>query len=67
MHDGSEPSDATIYSRALGCLIYLCNTRPDIQYALSQVSRFMHIPRTHHWQAVKHVFCYLQGTNFLIG
>jgi len=61
-HDGSESFDAILYCQAVGCLIYLCNTRPDIQYAVSQVSRYMHSPHMLHWQAVKRVFRYLQGT-----
>ena len=62
LNDDSEPFDITTYAQAVGCLIYLCNTRPDIQYAVSQLSRFMHSPHMSHWQAVKRVFRYLQGS-----
>ena len=62
IYDGSAPFDATIYSQAMGCLIYLCNTKHDIQYAVSHVSRYMHSPKTQHWQVVKRVVRYLQGT-----
>ena len=37
MYYGNAPFDATIYSQAMGCLIYLCNTMPDVQYAVSYV------------------------------
>lgn len=40
---------------------YLCNTRLDVQYA---VSRFMHSLRIQHWQAVKRVFGHLKGTKY---
>ena len=53
VHDAGEYFDAV---QAVGCLIYVCITRPDIQYVVSQVSRFMHSPRTRHWQVVKHIF-----------
>ena len=49
LYDSSEPIDATIYNQPVGCLIYLCNTRPSIQYIVSQVSRYMHNPKTSHW------------------
>ena len=49
LYDSSEPFDATIYSQVVGCLIYLCSTWPYIQYAVSQVSRYMHSPRASHW------------------
>lgn len=28
--DCSESFDTSLYQQAVGCLIYLCNTRPDI-------------------------------------
>jgi hypothetical protein len=37
-------------------------TRPDIAYAVGIVSRFMHNPGRPHWNAVKHIFRYLIGT-----
>ena len=57
-------ADALLYHQAVGCLIFLCNLRPDIRYAVSQSSRFMHSPATKHiWQAAKQVFShYLKGT-----
>ncbi|MCO5586031.1 hypothetical protein L7F22_039968 [Adiantum nelumboides] len=35
-HDAGDPADVTLYQTAVGCLIYVCNTRPDIQCAVSQ-------------------------------
>ena len=42
--DSSDAFDTSLYQQVVGCLIYACNTRPDIQYAVSQFSRFMHSP-----------------------
>jgi transposase InsO family protein len=51
------------YQSAVGSLMYLmlC-TRPDIAYAVSQLSRFSANPTEKHRTAVKHVFRYLKGT-----
>ena len=54
IHDPKHYYDVMLY---MECLNYVCITRPDIQYAVSQVSRFMHSPGTKHWQVVKHIFC----------
>src|SRR5262249_53759119 len=44
LHDAGDHVDVTLYQQAVGCLIYVCITRPDIQFSVSQVSRFMHSP-----------------------
>ena len=62
IEDCDDAFDTSLYQQAVGCLIYVCNTRPDIQYVVSQLSRFMHSLGTKHWQAVKCVFRYLKGT-----
>ena len=43
-------ADANRYRRLLGKLIYLTVTRPDITYAVSVLSQFMHEPRMVHWE-----------------
>ena len=52
-----------LYQEAVGSLMYLmiC-TRPDIAFAVSFLSRFSSNPGIKHWQAVKQVFKYLNGT-----
>jgi hypothetical protein len=50
------------YQRLVGRLIYLCHTRPDISYAVSVVSRYMHDPRTGHMELVYRILRYLKGT-----
>ena len=59
LHDVGDHFDVTLYQQLVGCLIYVCITRPDIQFVVSQVSRFMHSPGSKHWQEVKCIFCYL--------
>ena len=46
----------------IGSLIYLTNTRPDLSYAVSILSRFMQEPLDIHWNAAKRVLRYIQGT-----
>jgi hypothetical protein len=60
--EGGEMVDNTIYRQLIGSLIYLTNTRPDLSYAVSILSRFMQQPRDNHWNAAKRVLRYIQGT-----
>ena len=61
-----EKDDSTVdkgrYQRLVGKLIYLSHTRPDIAFAVSVVSQFMHDPREKHLQAVNRILSYLKGT-----
>ncbi|GJY85463.1 retrovirus-related pol polyprotein from transposon TNT 1-94 [Tanacetum coccineum] len=50
------------YANAVGSLMYLMCTRPDIAYALSVVSRYLANPGKNHWEAVKWILKYLRGT-----
>lgn len=51
------------YRDAVGSLMFLAVvTRPDIAFAVSQVSRFLHNPSEIHWTAVKRIMRYLAGT-----
>jgi hypothetical protein len=50
------------YHRLVGKLIYLAHTRPDIAYAVSVVSQFMHNPKDSHLQAVYRLLRYLKST-----
>jgi hypothetical protein len=49
------------YQRLVGRLIYLSHTRPDIAFAVSVVSQFMHDPKTIHLEAVNRILRYLKG------
>ena len=63
----SSPTDLACmrkvpYREAIGSLMYAAiATHPDIAFAVSTLSRFLENPGEAHWQAVKHVFCYLAG------
>ncbi|KAJ0435806.1 putative RNA-directed DNA polymerase [Helianthus annuus] len=59
---GTKFSDATFYRSIVGALQYLTITRPDISYAVNQVSQFLHAPTTDHFQEVKRILRYLKGT-----
>jgi hypothetical protein len=49
---GSSFGDITLYRSTVGALQYLSLTRPDIAFAVSKVSQFMHDPRDIHWSTV---------------
>ena len=51
------------YSSAVGSLMYamIC-MRPDIAYAMGVVSRYMSNPGKKHWEAMKGIMHYLNGT-----
>ena len=42
--------------------MYLAYRRPDLAYALSIVSQFMHNPREQHMNAIMHILWYLKST-----
>lgn len=54
--------DRGVYQRLVGKLIYLSHTRPDIAYAVSAVSQFMHSPKEIHLAAVYRILRYLKST-----
>jgi hypothetical protein len=63
LKEGDTPSiDATEYRSIIGSLRYLCNSRPDLSYAVGYLSRFMEAPREEHYAAVKRVLRYVAGT-----
>ncbi|CAL8134074.1 unnamed protein product [Prunus armeniaca] len=55
------PTNKEIYQRLVGRLIYLSHTRPDIAYAMSVVSQFMHSPSEDHMNAVLRILRYLKS------
>ncbi len=59
--DSGDPIDKSKYQRLVGRLIYLSHTRPDIAYAVSVVSRFMHDPRSSHMDVVIRILRYLKS------
>ncbi|XP_021985115.1 uncharacterized mitochondrial protein AtMg00810-like [Helianthus annuus] len=60
---GPLHDDPTTYRSLAGALQYLTFTRPDISYAVQQVCMNMHSPRIAHWNALKRIIRYIQGTS----
>jgi len=60
--ESGYPVNKERYQRLVGRLIYLCHTRPDISYAVSVVSRYMHDPRSGHLDAVYRILRYLKSS-----
>jgi len=50
------------YQRLVGWLIYLSHTHPDIAYAVSVGSQFMHFPRETNMEAVYCILRYLKSS-----
>ncbi|RVW60295.1 Retrovirus-related Pol polyprotein from transposon RE1 [Vitis vinifera] len=54
-------TDKGRYQRLVGRLMYLAHTRPDLAYALSVVSQYMHNPEEQHMNAVMRILRYLKN------
>jgi len=66
-NDEENPKvEKTQYQRLVGKIIYLSQTRPNIPYAVSVVSQFMHDPRERHLQAVNRIIQYLKALSIKI-
>lgn len=67
MNDGDDEKEkinSIPYQEAVGSLLYLAQCmRPDISFAVNDVSRFNSNYRLAHWKAVKRIMRYLKGTN----
>lgn len=50
------------YQRLVGKLIYLLLTRPNIIFAVSVTSQFVHALSQRHFDVVNHILRYLEGT-----
>ena len=60
--EGEKSVDGTLYKQVIGTLRYLCNSRPDICFAVRVLSRFMQKPHKKHLLAAKRVMRYIKGT-----
>ncbi|XP_050916112.1 secreted RxLR effector protein 161-like [Lathyrus oleraceus] len=54
--------DATTFKQFVGSLRCLCNSIPDICYAVGMMSRFMKKPNLSHYQVVVGTLRYIKGT-----
>ncbi|GKC69640.1 putative RNA-directed DNA polymerase [Tanacetum coccineum] len=50
------------YSSIIGSLMYLMNTRPDLAYAVSRLSRYTNNPCYKYWESVTRVLGYIRYT-----
>jgi len=58
-----EEMKNTPYLEAVGTLLYISQiSKPDIAYAVNNVSCFCNNPGKAHWNAVKRIFRYLKDT-----
>ena len=58
-----DPELQRNYRELVGSLIYLYQwTRPDIGYAVTFLSRYLHKPGEKHWAQARNVLRYLKGT-----
>ena len=55
------PTDKGRYQRLVGRLMYLAHTRPDLAYALSVVSQYMHNPGKQHMNVVMRILRYIKS------
>ncbi|XP_019260002.1 PREDICTED: uncharacterized protein LOC109238029 [Nicotiana attenuata] len=60
--DVTNKVDEGNFRSLIGCLMYLTATRPDILFAVSLLSRFMHCATEKHLKAAKRIIRYIKGT-----
>jgi hypothetical protein len=60
--DGTARVDEEKFRSLIGCLLYLTATGPNILYARSLLSCFMHSPSEMHMRAAKRIMRYIKGT-----
>ena len=61
--EGDILPNPLLYRQLVGSLNYLTITRPDISFAVQQVSQFMHTPCHLHLDVVRRIIHYLKGTS----
>lgn len=57
-----EDVDAITFKQMVRSLRYMCNTRPDICYAVGMVNMFMSKPKWSSYQAAVRILRYVKGT-----
>ena len=61
-NDGAPFQDVSTYRRLVGQLLYLTTTRPDISFAVTHLSQFLHQPMESHFKAATRILRYLKGS-----
>ena len=54
--------DPVIYTQAIGKLLHLCHSRPDIVFAVHKLCQFACCPYQIHWDAPSRILQYIKGT-----
>lgn len=64
LHNDNGPlfPDVECYRRLVGRLLYLTTTRPDITFAVQQLSQFLSKPTETHYKAAQRILHYLKGS-----
>ena len=63
LSENDKPIDVQAYQMIIGSLTYATTaTRPDLAAAVGILSKFMSKPGKDHWQGVKRIMRYIQGT-----
>jgi hypothetical protein len=64
LEDGEDTTlvENTLYIQLVGIFLYLTHSRPNLSYAVGEVSRFMQEPHELHWKDTKCILRYIQGT-----
>ena len=60
--DNFEKIDEGLYRSLIGSLLYLIASKPNILFAISVLSKFMHSPNEKHFSIAKRVLRYIKGT-----
>ena len=60
IYDGDKLPGPEVYRRVIGKLLYLNMIKPDISYAIQQLSQFLSDPRMSHFLAAQHALKYLK-------
>ncbi|CAJ2645382.1 unnamed protein product [Trifolium pratense] len=61
-NESEDAVDPTMFKQIVGSLRYLCNSRPDICFAIGLISRFIEDPRQSHMKAAMRILRYIAGT-----
>jgi hypothetical protein len=62
VHSNQVLANKERYQRLVGRLMYLAHTQPNLAYALSVVSQFMHSPSEEHMNVVIRILHYLKSS-----
>ena len=54
--------DPVIYTQAIGKLLHLCHSRPNILFAVHKLCQFARCPYQIHWVALRRILQYVKGT-----